>query len=122
MSVSLGSEPRIRGEEPELTFAEFSRAKMLKVADAQEPSSFETKATKVAMDVVQLLSKKNKKYGDSALNPIRVFSKASPVEQLLVRLDDKLSRLKTQSVLEDEDVLTDLLGYLILLKIAKDER
>ena len=68
--------------------------------------------------IKEMLIQKNKKYGDSALNPIRVFSNASSIEQIKVRLDDKLSRLKTQHIEEDEDVLDDLIGYLILLKIA----
>ena len=68
-----------------------------------------------------LLITKNEKYGNSALEPMRVFSKASPQEQLLVRIDDKLSRIKTSSSLEDEDVVLDLIGYLLLLRIAKQE-
>ena len=72
--------------------------------------------------LAELLISKNKKYGNSALNPVRVFSKANTTEQLLVRIDDKLSRLRTQSITEDEDVLEDLLGYLILLKIALKEQ
>ena len=71
-------------------------------------------------EVKNLLLEKNKKYGDSALNPVRIFSNASPVEQLLVRIDDKLSRLKSGAGLlaNDEDVVMDLMGYLVLLKIA----
>jgi hypothetical protein len=49
---------------------------------------------------------------------LRIFSKASSQEQLKVRIDDKLSRLKTQDVSEDEDVVNDLIGYLILYKIS----
>jgi hypothetical protein len=66
----------------------------------------------------ELLLEKNRKYGDSALNPVRVFSKASPIEQIKVRLDDKLSRLRNQQEDEDEDVLTDLIGYIVLFKVA----
>jgi hypothetical protein len=66
----------------------------------------------------ELLLEKNRKYGDSALNPVRVFSNASPLEQIRVRLDDKLSRLRNQQNDEDEDVLTDLIGYLVLYKVA----
>jgi hypothetical protein len=66
----------------------------------------------------ELLLEKNRKYGDSALNPVRVFSKASPIEQIKVRLDDKLSRLRNQQEDEDEDVLTDLVGYIVLYKVA----
>lgn len=79
--------------------------------------------THIAMicdQIKELLLEKNKKYGDSALDPARVFSKASPVEQILVRIDDKLNRIKQGAGLlaNDEDVIMDLIGYLILLKIA----
>lgn len=65
-----------------------------------------------------MLLDKNRKYGDSALNPVRVFSKASPLEQLKVRMDDKLSRLRNAQDDEDEDPITDLIGYLVLYKVA----
>ena len=69
--------------------------------------------------ICSLLVEKNVKYGNSALDPVRVFSKASTTEQLLVRIDDKLSRIKTTGMeAPDEDTLNDLIGYLILLKIA----
>ena len=68
----------------------------------------------------ELLLEKNKKYGNSALEPLRIFSQANPVEQLLVRVDDKLSRLKTMGVASqpDEDTVQDLMGYLVLLRVA----
>ena len=64
-----------------------------------------------------MLIEKNSAYGNSALEPIRVFSKASTVEQLNVRIDDKLSRL-ARGEAAGEDVILDLLGYLILLRIG----
>ena len=72
-------------------------------------------------DVKNLLLSKNIKYGDSAINPSRIFSHASPVEQILVRIDDKLSRIGkgVGLVANDEDVIDDLIGYLVLLKIAQ---
>jgi len=71
-------------------------------------------------DIKQLLIEKNKKYGDSALNPSRIFSKSDAVEQILVRIDDKLNRIQKGAGLlaNDEDVIMDLMGYLVLLKIA----
>lgn len=71
-------------------------------------------------EVKNLLLEKNKKYGDSALNPARIFSKANAVEQILVRIDDKLNRIQKGAGLlaNDEDVVMDLMGYLVLLKIA----
>lgn len=76
--------------------------------------------TLVCETVKTLLLEKNKKYGDSALSPARIFSKADVVEQLLVRIDDKLSRIQKGAglVASDEDVIVDLIGYLVLLKIA----
>ena len=56
------------------------------------------------------------------MDPIRIFSKANAQEQILVRIDDKLNRIKQGSdILEtDEDVIQDLIGYLILLKVWKE--
>lgn len=72
----------------------------------------------VCDELKELLLEKNRKYGDSALNPVRIFSKASTLEQLKVRMDDKLSRLRNAQDDEDEDPTTDLIGYLILYKVA----
>jgi hypothetical protein len=71
--------------------------------------------------VKDLLIRKNIQYGDSAINPVRVFSKASPEEQLLVRIDDKISRLVRgdDSIEPDEEIINDLIGYLVLLKVAR---
>jgi hypothetical protein len=44
-----------------------------------------------------------------------MFSKASPREQLLVRIDDKLSRLAHGSEFPGDDTIVDLAGYLVLL-------
>ena len=66
-----------------------------------------------------MLLEKNRKYGDSALNPCQVFSRANAVEQILVRIDDKLNRIRNRQNDEDEDVVMDLAGYLILLMIAR---
>ena len=74
---------------------------------------------KTCDNLCRMLLEKNNKYGNSALEPTRIFSKASTTEQLLVRIDDKLSRIKTTGMqAPDEDTLNDLIGYLILLKIA----
>jgi hypothetical protein len=71
----------------------------------------------------ELLIHKNRKYGNSALKPCRVFSKSSAVEQLLVRIDDKLNRIMKGAGLlaNDEDVVNDLIGYLVLLKIGMND-
>lgn len=66
----------------------------------------------------QLLLAKNKKYGNAALSPLRIFSNQSSVEQIYVRIDDKLNRLKQGHTKDDEDVYMDLIGYLVILNIV----
>lgn len=70
--------------------------------------------------VAATLTAKNAAYGDSAANPLRVFSRASTDEQLRVRIDDKLSRLARGTTAADgEDTLLDLVGYLALLAATR---
>jgi len=81
---------------------------------------------KVCEDVKNLLIKKNRDYGDSALNPSSVFSKGDVFESLGSRIDDKLMRIQNVGVNDEtEDTISDLIGYLILYKVAliieKDE-
>jgi len=73
----------------------------------------------VLLEVKNMLLEKNRKYGDAALSPMRVFSKAPVDEQIRVRLDDKVSRLASGQLDDDEDVIKDMLGYLIILRMAK---
>ena len=74
----------------------------------------------VCDDIKSMLIAKNQSYGDSALDPIRIFATSDNVEQLHVRIDDKLSRIsRGGSFLGDNDI-DDLIGYLILLKIARE--
>jgi len=60
---------------------------------------------------------KNKRYGDSALNPIGIFSKGDAIAALCCRLDDKISRVKNSEELRKND-LADVCGYIVLLCIA----
>jgi hypothetical protein len=80
--------------------------------------STEEKIRNVCQEIEELLIEKNRKYGDSAISPVRVFSKADNLEQLKVRIDDKLSRVSSAQLDEDEAVIDDLIGYLVLLKVA----
>lgn len=71
-------------------------------------------------EIRDMLMEKNLAYGDSALDPVRIFSKASSMEQLLVRIDDKLSRFARGKDYPGDNDINDLIGYLILLKISKE--
>lgn len=68
--------------------------------------------------IKDLLLQKNKAYGNSAIDPVRIFSKASAEEQIKVRIDDKLSRI-CRGEEAGEDVIQDLIGYFILFRVAK---
>ena len=71
------------------------------------------------LEIAHMLIKKNISYGNSALDPVRIFSKAGPREQLYVRIDDKLNRLIKGADYPGDNDIDDLIGYLVLLKIAK---
>jgi hypothetical protein len=73
----------------------------------------------VCDSIKDMLIKKNQSYGDSAVDPIRIFSKADNLEQIKVRIDDKLSRISRGSEFYGDNDLDDLIGYLLLFKVAK---
>ena len=82
------------------------------------PSAFASLVEAQVKEIYDLLTTKNVSYGNSALDPVRIFSRADTIEQLLVRIDDKLSRIKRGNSYSD-DTLKDLIGYLIMLRIAR---
>lgn len=80
--------------------------------------NFKEEVSSVLDEIRDMLVSKNEKYGNSALEPLGVFSQLSAKDGLLVRIDDKLKRIKNGSLQkDDEDVINDLIGYLVLLKI-----
>ena len=83
-----------------------------------EQDRFKEDLTGALFEIEKLLLEKNKAYGDSALDPVRIFSKSDVIEQLNVRIDDKLSRLKRGKD-AGEDVILDLLGYLLIYRIQQ---
>lgn len=89
------------------------------IHDANGLTDTQKRIEKECDDIKEFLIRKNKAYGDSALAPIRIFSEADVQEQIKVRIDDKLNRLvQGKNTLEtDEDVIKDLIGYLVLLLI-----
>lgn len=85
-----------------------------------EEGSFEQNVRRITDQIADLLISKNKAYGDSALNPIRVFSKSDRIEGLYQRIDDKLSRVSRGTEYPGDDTVKDLIGYLCLLLIARE--
>lgn len=79
----------------------------------------EEQIRQVSDAVRDLLISKNRAYGDSALNPVAIFGSGDAIISLTARIDDKLMRIKNKGINSDtEDTVSDLIGYLILLKIA----
>jgi hypothetical protein len=104
---------------PTSPMADEERMAVADMAPAVAPAStFVADLDCVLFELRSMLLAKNAAYGDSALNPVRVFSQADPVEQLRVRIDDKISRLMRGAAC-GEDTVGDLMGYLVLLKIAE---
>ena len=104
-------------ENDEIILDATKEAKVMSFNDTQ-------KSISVMCDRIKtMLLAKNKQYGDSVMSPIRVFSKADKTEQLKVRIDDKINRLLQgdESIESDVDVIDDLIGYLILLRISMEE-
>jgi hypothetical protein len=81
--------------------------------------SFAEDVREVLAGIETMLLEKNAAYGNSALDPVRIFSRAPTEEQIRVRIDDKLSRLARGAGVETEDVEGDLLGYLVILRVAQ---
>jgi len=81
----------------------------------------EREISEVCDSIKELLIMKNRAYGNSALDPVRIFSKQDNKEQLRVRIDDKLSRMARGTSYEGDNDIDDLMGYLVLLKVALRE-
>lgn len=71
----------------------------------------------VCDELRDMLLEKNRKYGNSAIEPLNVFSALGPEEGVRVRIDDKLKRVVSGQCDDDEDIPMDLAGYMVLLTI-----
>tara|TARA_R100000655_G_scaffold6472_4_gene18543 strand:+ start:11632 stop:12006 length:375 start_codon:yes stop_codon:yes gene_type:complete len=85
--------------------------------------TFSKKLDKKTKEITDLLKSKNKAYGNSALNPANIFSQANAIDSLCARIDDKLMRIKNKGIYDaTEDTVNDLIGYLMLLLMAIEDR
>ena len=83
--------------------------------------NMESQIRSVCNDIANMLIEKNKSYGNSAFDPVRVFAKSDTDEQINVRIDDKLSRIARGTEYPGDDTIMDLIGYLILKLIRKKQ-
>lgn len=70
-------------------------------------------------EMEEFLLEKNVAYGNSIFEPVNILSKVDPLEQIKVRIDDKLSRLIRGKEYPGDDTLKDLAGYYILMSAYK---
>lgn len=139
----LGKVTALQGDRPDRPLVAFARGgfswiawgeyavELVEAADvAQEETNevpadvanpFPAKVRAILSEIGDTIIAKNEQYGNSALEPVRISSKASATEQIKVRMDDKISRLVRGNGEGDEDAALDLLGYIVLLKIAQSE-
>lgn len=91
------------------------------IEETETPKELSTleKIFEITTSLGHLLQYKNKKYGDSALKPMNIFSKLSAEEGIKIRLDDKIKRIISSEELRKNDVC-DLMGYLVLLCASKN--
>jgi hypothetical protein len=83
---------------------------------SESPSAADIRA--VCDELRDFLLAKNAAYGDSALDPVRILSRATPAESIRIRIDDKLSRLARGHEFAGDDTIKDLAGYFVLYLVA----
>lgn len=77
------------------------------------------KIIKTMQSLTEVLLEKNKRYGDSALNPAGIFNKGGARDSISARLDDKLGRIANAPAPTKNDT-GDLMGYLCLYCVNED--
>lgn len=85
----------------------------------EDISNTQEKIKEITNAMRELLLYKNQKYGDSALKPKQIFYKGNATSSILIRLDDKLGRImsNTDATPRINDV-ADIIGYCTLLLIG----
>ena len=70
----------------------------------------EKSISEICDGIKELLIEKNRAYGNSALDPVRIFSQADSDEQICVRIDDKLSRFARGKEYQGDNDLDDVMN------------
>ena len=86
---------------------------------SEKMSDTQMKLVDVLDGMKNLLLYKNKKYGDSAINPKKIFYKGDSTNSILIRLDDKIGRVMSNP--DDKprvNDVADIIGYCTLLLIS----
>ena len=85
----------------------------------QKTIKFQNDLDTLLTNIGNLLKSKNEAYGNTSLNPPKIFSKLDSTEAICAIIDDKIMRIKNKGLVSaTEDTVTDLIGYLLLLKMS----
>lgn len=94
--------------------------KIKNLEDIENYTDTQKKIKEICDEISDLLIEKNKKYGNSALEPKNIFYKGNAENSILIRLDDKIGRIiNNKDGIRTNDIV-DIIGYLILLLISKN--
>lgn len=94
--------------------------KIKKLEDIENYTDTQKKIKEICDEIAKLLIDKNKKYGNSALEPKNIFYKGNAENSILIRLDDKIGRIiNSNDGIRTNDIV-DIIGYLVLLLISKN--
>ena len=89
------------------------------IAAGKHKTDMQRKITLVFDSMRGLVLEKNRRYGDAALSPKRVFSRLDAGEGIKVRIDDKISRIMNNGGAIRKNDVADLMGYLALLSVSQ---
>ena len=91
----------------------------MKLCSRVEDTPTQQKIKDILSGMTDLLLYKNRKYGDSAVNPKKIFYKGDSTNSILIRLDDKIGRVMS-NVEEKPRVndVADIIGYCTLLLVS----
>ena len=91
----------------------------MKLCSRVEGTPTQQKIKDILSGVTDLILYKNRKYGDSAINPKKIFYKGDSTNSILIRLDDKIGRVmsSTEEKPRVNDV-ADIIGYCTLLLVS----
>ena len=88
-------------------------------AEDFEDMPTQQKIKDILSGMTDLILYKNRKYGDSAISPKKIFYKGDSTNSILIRLDDKIGRVmsNTEEKPRVNDV-ADIIGYCTLLLVS----
>lgn len=91
----------------------------MKLCSRVEDTPTQQKIKDILSGMTDLLLYKNRKYGDSAIHPKKIFYKGDSTNSILIRLDDKIGRVmsNTEEKPRVNDV-ADIIGYCTLLLVS----